>query len=242
MADATGFRHERAITFVLGGVAGYVDTASFFALFGLFTAHVTGNLVTAGSALAQRTQDGLAAKLAMLPIFMIAVGLATAIIQAKRRRGKDPLVVLFAVMTAMLAVFWAFGVALQAHIDGPDAPAVIVVGGAGVIALGFQNALMRAALGTLSPTTMMTGNLTQLSIDLVHLVAASTTDPVARARERQASLGNLAKFGWPLLGFVLGAAAGAWVTGAVGLWSLSAPTVVSLGLTIVAARRRHESG
>ena len=31
--------------------AGYVDTASFLALHGLFSAHVTGNFVTLGAAL-----------------------------------------------------------------------------------------------------------------------------------------------------------------------------------------------
>jgi uncharacterized membrane protein YoaK (UPF0700 family) len=236
-----GFARERTITFLLGAIAGLADTASFFALFGLFTAHVTGNLVTAGSALARRTQDGVAAKLAMLPIFMAAVALATLIVQAMRRRGADPLVALLALMTAMLAVFWGVGVALEPYADGPDSWAVIVIGGAGVVALGVQNALMREAFGTLSPTTVMTGNLTQFTIDLVQIYSPSTRDPEARASERRASVRGLAKFGWPLLGFVLGAAAGAWATGQYRLWSLSVPTVVSLGLTAAACRRSRDS-
>ncbi len=235
------FAHERTITLLLGAIAGYADTASFFALFGLFTAHVTGNLVTAGSALARQTQDGVVAKLAMLPIFMAAVALATLIVQAMRRRGEDPVVALLALMTAMLAVFWGLGVALESYADGPDSWAVIVIGGAGVVALGVQNALMREALGALSPTTVMTGNLTQFTIDLVQVYSPSTRDPDARARERRESVRGLAKFGWPLLGFVVGAAAGAWATGAYRLWSLSVPTVVSLGLTAAAFHRSRGS-
>ena len=40
--------------------AGYVDTAGFLALQGLFTAHVTGNFVTLGAALFARCPYGAA--------------------------------------------------------------------------------------------------------------------------------------------------------------------------------------
>ena len=42
---------ERAKTCTLSFTAGYVDTAVFVGLFGLFTAHVTGNFVLIGSEL-----------------------------------------------------------------------------------------------------------------------------------------------------------------------------------------------
>src|ERR1700742_1099195 len=52
--------------------AGYVDTAGFLALQGLFTAHVTGNFVTLAAALVLGT-SGVVAKLLALPVFCAVV-------------------------------------------------------------------------------------------------------------------------------------------------------------------------
>ena len=51
---------------------GYVDTAGFLALQGLFTALVTGNFVTLGASLALGT-SGAIAKLLALPVFCLVV-------------------------------------------------------------------------------------------------------------------------------------------------------------------------
>jgi uncharacterized membrane protein YoaK (UPF0700 family) len=212
---------------ILSAVAGYVDTAGYVALYGLFTAHVTGNLVTAGAAIARRASEGVAARLAMIPIFMIAVAVTTLAARALRSRGRDPLVPLLATMTLALAVFGWLGVALQASVTGPDAPVIVAIGGAGVAALGIQNALMREALATMSPTTVMTGNLTQLTIDLVALASRG-----GGAAARDAARARAGKFAPPLVAFVAGAAFGAWATGAFGLASIAAPTVAVAGLAL----------
>ena len=52
--------------------AGFVDTAGFLALQGLFTAHVTGNFVTLGASLVLGT-SGAVAKLLALPVFCVVV-------------------------------------------------------------------------------------------------------------------------------------------------------------------------
>ena len=63
---------ESILPVVLSLTAGYVDTAGFLALQGLFTAHVTGNFVTLGASLALGT-SGAIAKLLALPVFCVVV-------------------------------------------------------------------------------------------------------------------------------------------------------------------------
>jgi uncharacterized membrane protein YoaK (UPF0700 family) len=61
-----------ALPRVLSVNAGFMDTAAYLALKGLFTAHVTGNFVTLGAALVSGTSGALAKVLA-LPVFCVVV-------------------------------------------------------------------------------------------------------------------------------------------------------------------------
>jgi uncharacterized membrane protein YoaK (UPF0700 family) len=228
--------HQKTNAALLSALAGYVDTAGFLALFGLFTAHVTGNLVTAGAALAQRTGEGVTSRLVMIPIFMASVGATAFLSRSLKRRGKAPLPTLLALMTVALVVFGGAGVLLQPRARAADAWAVGVIGATGVLAMGIQNALMRDAFGTLAPTTVMTGNLTQFTIDLVDYALAPAPGG-AEATLRRAEVGRrLGKSGVPLLGFVAGAALGAYLTSIVGFWSIALPAFVS-GVMAVRAQR-----
>jgi uncharacterized membrane protein YoaK (UPF0700 family) len=116
-------------------------------------------------------------------------------------------------------------------VTSADSAALIAIGAAGVLSMGIQNGLMRQVLGTIAPTTMMTGNLTQFTIDLVEFGLPTAMDAKSRAAAKQ----RLAKVGWPLLGFVAGAALGSALTKAFSFWSLSVPTAIAAALTIQAA-------
>src|ERR1700752_476412 len=92
-----------ALPLLLSINAGYVDTAGFLALQGLFTAHVTGNFVTLGASLALGT-SGAIAKLLALPIFcvvVIATRLLNTWISERHRPQLDTLVVLKVLLLVM---------------------------------------------------------------------------------------------------------------------------------------------
>lgn len=216
---------------VLSTVAGYVDTAGFLALYGLFTAHVTGDLITAAATVATGPHLGAWVKLAMIPVFMLTVALMTLFARAIHRRGAATVAPLLGLMTLALALFCAAGHFLMPYARNANAWGVAAIGGAGVVAMGIQNALMRGALRSFSQTTLMTGNLTQVTIDVVEVLF-----PTERAARREA-VRNVRKSGIPLLGFMAGAALGAWLTKRYGLLSIALPTVVVAILALVAVAR-----
>jgi uncharacterized membrane protein YoaK (UPF0700 family) len=99
--------------------------------------------------------------------------------------------------------------------------------------MAIQNMIMRDALNSWTPTTIMTGNLTQVTIQIVELAfAGRERDPQARTRIRKEAVGRLVKFGLPLAGFVAGAGSGAVLTRMYGFWSVAIPTVVVGALTV----------
>lgn len=207
---------------LLAAVAGYVDTLGFVALFGLFTAHVTGNFVLIGAELA-RPGHGVLLKLLAFPAFVVAVVAARLVARACERRGRSSLPWLLGGQALLLAGFMAAGLAAS-PVKAPDAPLVLLAGCLGAAAMGLQNAAGRLALAKLTPHTVMTGNVTQLVLDATDAALGSAD---AGTRER------LRKLLWPVLAFGAGAIAGA--SGFVHLgFAALAPAV--LVVTLLAVR------
>ncbi|WP_394788734.1 YoaK family protein [Rhodoferax sp.] len=194
----------------LGFVAGYVDTVGFVALFGLFTAHVTGNFVLIGSVLA-RSSGSVLLKLLVFPAFIAAVA-ATRVIQLwLERRGRTPLCPLLLLQTALLGGFMLLGW-WATPIASPEAPLVLWAGILGATAMGVQNAAARLVLASQAPTTVMTGNVTQLVIDAVDWMRGAGDDALKQ---------RFSKFLWPIAAFGGGAIAGAFAyvfSGFAALW------------------------
>src|SRR5271163_1585047 len=98
-----------ALPLVLSFNAGFVDTAGFLALQGLFTAHVTGNFVTLGASLVLGT-SGAIAKLLALPVFcavVIAARLTGTLLSNRAVRAFEFLIgikILLLIAGALLAI------------------------------------------------------------------------------------------------------------------------------------------
>ncbi|MDZ4790357.1 MAG: YoaK family protein [Hyphomicrobiales bacterium] len=190
-------------------VAGFVDTVGFIALFGLFTAHVTGNFVLIGASIAGDGAGALA-KLLALPVFILAVVAVTLAVRRGEARGRANRAGLTVAQIVFLAAFMAAG-GLLGPFTNPDAWAAIGVGFLGVAAMAVQNAASRL-LDSGPPTTIMTGNTTQAVIDAVDMLRGGSKDGTA-ARLRGLLGATVAFAGGAILGALGYLAAGYWCLG-----------------------------
>src|SRR5215469_6760005 len=162
--------------------AGFVDTAGFLGLQGLFTAHVTGNFVTLGAALVFGTH-GVLAKLLALPEFVLVLMVARVVASELRKREVDALRVLLVAKVMFLLAFFVLAVTLGPFPDS-DAPAALLTGFAGIAGMAIQNGLQRVHYTTMPPTTLMTGNTTQAALDAVDFWRPEPGTDVAAVRAR----------------------------------------------------------
>jgi len=209
---------------LLALTAGFVDTVGFIALFGLFTAHVTGNFVLIGASLVGG-HEGIVGKLLALPVFVLAVAATRLFILARERRARDATMPVLIGQLVFLGMFLGCGLWLTPFSDG-DAPITIATGMCAVAAMAIQNAASRTVFASLAPTTVMTGNVTQVVIDLVDLAAGGQAE--ARAR--------LHRMVPPVLTFTVGALAGALLYSVVGHLAVLVP-ILAIAAVLALHRR-----
>jgi uncharacterized membrane protein YoaK (UPF0700 family) len=216
---------EQVDASLLSYVAAFVDTAGFIGLFGLFTAHVTGNFVLIGSAVVNRSGE-LLAKLLAMPVFVLAVAATAMVARSLHRRQRSAAPALFLSQGLLLAAA-AVAAAVLPVAHGADAAATIVVGMLAVAAMAVQNALMRVELPKLPPTTVMTGNVTQVVIDWVTLRAGGRAPfDSAEAAETTEAQQRIRRMGPGIVAFTLGAASGAAAQAFIGFYSLLLPAAL----------------
>jgi uncharacterized membrane protein YoaK (UPF0700 family) len=208
---------------------GFIDTAGFLALHGLFTAHVTGNFVTFGAAVALG-RSGIAAKLLALPVFC-AVIIATRLVSYRLRSAGLPVL---RTMLGLKLILLILGAALAIHY-GPfltgDSWSELITGMVLVSAMAIQNAAHRIHLASAPPTTLMTGTTTQIMIDLADLLHGAPDEV------RLAAKGRLIRMSLSVGSFAIGCGLAAVGYIFAGMWCFVVPPV----LAFVALVTRPES-
>jgi uncharacterized membrane protein YoaK (UPF0700 family) len=223
----------------LSWIAGFVDASGFVALVGLFPAHITGEIVAITSEFPQGGPR-LLERLAVMAAFIVAVVLTAAVARVLRARRAPVLAGLLVLMTLVLGSFSVLGAVLRPFANSAHAWVVPALSCCAVAAMGVQNTVMREGVLDCCPTTVMTGNLTQVLIEAVGAFFPESTRPRPQqtyVRALRGARGLVA--GVALLGFIFGATTGAWLTSAFGLVSIGIPTLATAGLAWAAWRSRR---
>ena len=225
-------RLERVLPPLLSVIAGTVDVIGFLSL-GLFTAHVTGNLVVIAALVVRGGPPHLAQVLAV-PVFIVAVAAVWLIAKATDRRGPALVRPLLLVHFVLLCCILIFSVM---H-DPAAKPHGLIAGIAAMIAvsaMACQFALLRLAVPDAPSTAVMTGNLTNAVLSLLDTLSGS--HPLTEgANERLKKTLKL------IVAFFAGCVAGAAAVSLLGDWAWSLPVVLAGAAVAYGVLRRWKEG
>lgn len=210
-------RFERRLPPLLSAIAGMVDVIGYLSL-GLFTAHITGNLVVIAALLVRGGPPNMAQVLAV-PVFVVAVAIVWRVAKALERRGsalvRPLLLIQFLLLTCTLIFSVIYNPAANPHGLKAGVAAMIAVS-----AMGCQFALLRLAMPGAPSTAVMTGNLTNTTLSLLDML--SRTQPLTEGASER-----LKKDSTAIVGFFLGCMAGAGAVSLLGDWAWAPPVVLA---------------
>jgi uncharacterized membrane protein YoaK (UPF0700 family) len=213
-------RAVQGLLFVLSVTAGCTDVIGFLVLNGLFTAHITGNLVILAAHIVGGGEAQIAPMLSV-PVFVVMVGLTRLLAGGLESIDLASLRPLLLLQFLLLAGFLVLCVVAGPRID-PNATHAILAGMLGVSAMAVQNALVQISLKGAPSTAVMTSNVTRFAIDVGEALLGGDPTDVAKARNRAARTLP------PIVGFTTGCGLGAACEAALGSWSLALPAGLAL--------------
>lgn len=221
-------RSRTLVLLLLSATAGSTDAIGFLGLNGLFTAHITGNIVIFVGHLVATGKAGIA-EMISVPVFMVVLGLARLIGLALDGYGKDAagralLILQFALLLGFFLLCLPLG-----HTFDTDAPWVTLAGMCGVAAMAVQNVLVQISIPSAPSTAVLTTNIARFTVAAVESIAGPTTNRGA-AHEKVAATFP------PIAGFLFGCAAGGFLEWQIGLSALLLPVMLSLTALLANAR------
>jgi len=208
---------EKRLPPLLSSIAGMVDVIGFLSL-GLFTAHVTGNLVVIAAVLVRGGPPRMA-QIVAVPVFMVAVAAVWLIAKALRRRGRPLVRPLLLVQFLLLAGVLILAVVTESAAD-PHGLMAGITAMTAVSAMACQFTLLRLAMTGAPSTAVMTGNVTNTVLALLDTLFHG--QPLTEgANERLKRTLNV------VVGFFAGCVAGAGAVSLLGDWAWSLPVVLA---------------
>jgi uncharacterized membrane protein YoaK (UPF0700 family) len=208
---------EKRLPPLLSAIAGMVDVIGFLSL-GLFTAHVTGNLVVIAAVLVRGGPPTMALVLAV-PVFMVSVAAVWLIAKGLRTRGRALVRPLLLVQSLLLAAVLILAVVARSAAD-PHGWMACVTAMIAVSAMACQFSLLRLAMTGAPSTAVMTGNVTNTVLALLDTLFQS--QPLT-----EGAGGRLKRTFNVLVGFLGGCVAGAGAVSLLGDWAWSLPVVLA---------------
>ena len=201
-------------------IAGSTDIIGFLGLNGLFTSHITGNLVVLAAHIVAGDPTVFSYILS-IPVFMMVLFLTRLLAGGLEQAGVSTLRPLLLLQLFFLVVFLTICVAAGPWRDA-DAILAVIAGMSGVAAMAVQNALVQISLTNTPTTAVMTTNITHFMLDLGEALVGRDRARAAQARTR--AMRTLPV----IIGFPIGCVLGAAFEAAAGLWSLALPTALAL--------------
>jgi uncharacterized membrane protein YoaK (UPF0700 family) len=190
----------RYVTLLLASIAGFCDTITFVAADQLFSAHVTGNFIVFAYDVVTGSNGRAWIKLITLPVFIISVITGGWLIKKVPDRYflllSESVLLILGGLVAL--VFRLYGIY---DLQWPSYIVVMLI----VFAMGLQNAFGKVfSKETYGPTTVMTGNVTQASLDIGTLLRSKLKDEDSRLSLRKGMVNIGGFLGGCLLGAILG--------------------------------------
>ncbi|HTL97806.1 MAG TPA: YoaK family protein [Holophagaceae bacterium] len=221
--DARTAAMNRQLAWSMAFVAGAVNAGGFLAV-GRYTSHMTGVVSSLADSGAAGDLATALSFLVMMLCFMGGAALSTILVSyGKRHRMRSRYALSLLVEAAFLLLFGYMGGRLDAkvHFDLPEATALLC------FIMGMHNAVTTNISGAVVRTTHMTGNVTDLGIELAKLFYRNSRR-LKEAPVIRADRGRLKLVGLLLAAFIMGG-----ILGALGFHRFGFKTTVPLALFLV---------
>lgn len=202
----------------LSFAGGFSNAVTFVVVFNIFSAHVTGNFIEFSKDLIFGAHLHSWLKLLVFPVFILAVMTGGIM----RSRCDKTSTVLYA-EGLILITCGLLGILNVLHFDNNPSFNYLLALGI-VFAMGLQNAFGKFYSKYLqSSTTVMTGNVTQFSLDLAGCLFTEASG--------RRDLESLKYNSWVILGFLAGALAGSTGAKLIGITAIILPSIAVLHLS-----------